>query len=61
MDDESGTARAVLQRRIDLTTAADDFTLGWKEMVMFELDAMRAEMPYADVLELRLVCERRPG
>jgi hypothetical protein len=55
-DDE--TARATLSRRIDLTTMADSFVLGWKEAVIIELDRMRAEMPYADTLELRLVCER---
>jgi hypothetical protein len=57
MDDE--TARAELRHRIDLTTLADSFVLGWKEAVMLELDRMRAEMPYADTLELRLICERR--
>lgn len=57
-DDE--TARATLSRRIDLTTMADSFVLGWKEMVMIELEQMRREMPYADALELRLECERRP-
>jgi hypothetical protein len=56
-DDE--TAHASLTRRVDLETA-DSFIPGWKEMVMAELDAMRAEMPYADTLELRLTCERRP-
>jgi hypothetical protein len=55
-DDE--TARATLSRRVDLTTMADSFVLGWKEAVMIELEQMRREMPYADTLELRLVCER---
>jgi len=59
MDDE--TAHAELRQRIDLTTLADSFVLGWKEAVMIELDRMRAEMPYADTLELRLICERRPA
>lgn len=59
MDD--GTARASLSRRVDLTTMADSFVPGWKEMVMTELDQMRAEMPYADTLVLRLECERRPA
>jgi len=59
MDDE--TARATLTRRVDLTTMADSFVLGWREMVMIELDRMRAEMPYADTLTLRLECERRPA
>jgi hypothetical protein len=56
-DDE--TARASLSRIVDLTTMADSFRLGWREMVMIELDQMRAEMPYADTLVLRLECERR--
>ena len=56
---EDATARASLSRRIDLTAMADNFVLGWKEMVMIELDQMRGEMPYADTLELRLICERR--
>jgi hypothetical protein len=55
-DDE--TARATLSRRIDLTTMADNAVIGWKEAVMIELDRMRAEMPYADTLVLRLECER---
>ena len=58
---EDETADARLSRRIDLTTMADNFMLDWKEAVMIELDAMRREMPYADTLELRLICERRPG
>lgn len=53
------TARVSLTRRIDLTSMADSFALGWKQAVLIELDRMRAEMPYADALELRLVCERR--
>jgi hypothetical protein len=56
MDDE--TAHASLSRRVDLTTMADSFVLGWREMVMIELDQMRREMPYADTLVLRLECER---
>ena len=59
MDDEDETAHASLTRRIDLTAMADSFVGGWKEMVMLELDRMRAEMPYADTLVLRLECERR--
>jgi hypothetical protein len=55
-DDETG--HASLRRRIDLTTMADGFLLGWKQAVMIELDRMRGEMPYADTLELRLICER---
>jgi hypothetical protein len=52
------TARASLSHRIDLTTMADNFVLGWKEVVMIELDRMRAQMPYADFLVLRLECIR---
>jgi hypothetical protein len=58
MTDE--TAHAELRRRIDLTGMADSFVLGWRQAVLLELDRMRAEMPYADMLELRLTCERRP-
>lgn len=54
------TAHAELRRRIDLTLA-DSFVLGWKEMVLAELDDMRQEIPYADTLELRFICERRSG
>lgn len=57
---EDETARVSLTRIIDLTTLADGFALGWKQAVLLELDKMRAEMPYADTLQLRLVCERRP-
>lgn len=53
------TAHASLTRRVDLTTLADSFALGWKQAVLLELDEMRREMPYADTLELRLECERR--
>ncbi len=56
---EDDTAHAELRRRVDLTVMADSFVLGWKQAVMAELDQMRAEMPYADTLELRLICERR--
>jgi hypothetical protein len=59
VDGEDETAHAELRRRIDLTTQADGFTLGWKHAVTLELDQMRREMPYADTLELRLICERR--
>jgi hypothetical protein len=58
---EDGTSRASLSRRIDLTTMADSFVLGWKEAILIELDLMRRDMPYAGTLELRLICERRPG
>jgi hypothetical protein len=58
---EDETAHAELRQRIDLTTLADSFVLGWKQAVMIELDRMRREMPYADTLELRLICERRAG
>lgn len=57
MDDE--TAHASIRRRVDLTLA-DDAVIGWKQAVMLELDQMRAELPYADTLELRLACERLP-
>jgi hypothetical protein len=60
MSEDDETGHAELRRIIDLTTLADGFVLGWKQAVMIELDRMRAEMPYADTLELRLVCERRP-
>lgn len=53
------TARAELSRRIELTGMADNFVLGWKEAVLIELDRMRREMPYADTLEIRLICERK--
>jgi hypothetical protein len=53
------TAYASLSRRLDLAGLADNFVPGWKEAVVIELDLMRREMPYADTLELRLVCERR--
>ena len=56
---QDDTAHAELRRRVDLTVMADSFVLGWKQAVMAELDQMRAEMPYADTLELRLICERR--
>ena len=59
MSGEDDTAHARLTRRIDLTTLADNFVLGWKEAITIELDLMRQEMPYADTLELRLTCERR--
>lgn len=52
------TAHASLSRRVSLDLA-DSFVLGWKEAVMIELDQMRREMPYADVLELRFITERR--
>jgi hypothetical protein len=52
------TARASLIRLVSLELA-DGFALGWKAAVMMELDWMRAKMPYADTLVLRLECERR--
>jgi hypothetical protein len=58
MDDEDETAHASLQRVIYLPQL-DDTRIGWREAVMLELDRMRAEMPYADMLTLRLTCERR--
>ena len=59
LPDGDPTAHASLSRRVDLTTLADNFVLGWKEAVLIELDRMRAEMPYADTLQLTLLCERR--
>ncbi len=53
---EDDTAHAELRRRVDL---AGNAVIGWKQAIMVELDRMRAEMPYADTLELRLICERR--
>ena len=55
MPDE--TAHAELRRRVSLAEA-DSFVLGWKQMVALELDAMRAEMPYADTLTLALSTDR---
>jgi hypothetical protein len=52
------TARAVLRSRVSLELA-DAFIGGWKALVMAELDRMRAEMPYADTLEITLISERR--
>ena len=60
MSDEDETAHAELRHRIDLE-GADLTIIGWKQAVMIELDRMRREMPYADTLELRLICERRDG
>ena len=57
---EDETAYASLTRRIDLTTMADNTVIGWKQVVLIELDRMRAEMPYADTLRLTMICERRP-
>ncbi len=56
MDDE--TARVNL-RQVIVLELADAFVLGWREMVMLELDRMRRMMPYADTLELTLICERK--
>ena len=56
-DDE--TARVNL-RQVIVLELADAFVLGWREMVLLELDRMRRMMPYADRLELTLVCERKP-
>jgi len=56
MEDE--TARVTL-RQVVVLELADAFVLGWREMVMLELDRMRRMMPYADMLELTLTCERK--
>lgn len=58
MDEPDGTAHASLSRMIYLEEA-DSFALGWKHRVLAELDRMRAAMPYADTLVLRLDTERR--
>lgn len=52
------TAHVSLRRIISLEMA-DAFVCGWREMVMAELEWMRREMPYADTVELTLICERR--
>ena len=57
---EDETANVSLTRIVDLTTMADRFALGWQAAVIAELDMMRAKLPYADTLVLRLECARRP-
>lgn len=56
MEDE--TAHVSIQRVLYLDEI-DQARIGWKEAVLLELDRMRAEMPYADMLWLRLTSERR--
>lgn len=58
MDEEEETAYAQLINRLDLEMI-DTMVVGWKEVVLWELDKMRREMPYADTLEIRLISERR--
>jgi len=38
----------------------DTAVAGWKYIILHEIDKMRAQMPYADTIEIRLICERRP-
>ncbi len=52
------TAHASLTYTISLELA-DAFVLGWRELVMIELNRMRGMMPYADQLKLTLTCERK--
>lgn len=52
--------RASLTRRIGWERA-DAFALGWKEAILIELTEMRALMPDADMLDLRLGRERHPA
>ena len=58
MDDEEDTAYAQLINRLSLDMI-DTMVVGWKQVVLRELDKMRREMPYADTIEIRLICERR--
>lgn len=58
-DEEEETAYAQLVNRLGLEIL-DSAVVGWKEVVLYELDKMRREMPYADTIEIRLICERRP-
>lgn len=55
--DHDETGSTSLTRIVDLNEA-DEFVLGWKELVMLELDRMRRELRYADQLVLRLECRR---
>lgn len=52
------TARASITRRVDLELA-DAFTGGWRELIVAELDRMRRDMPYADTIQLTMICERK--
>lgn len=58
MDNEEETAYAQLINRLYFDMI-DSMVVNWKEVVLYELDKMRREMPYADFIEIRLVCERR--
>jgi len=58
MNDPDETAQVSITRRVALEQA-DAFILGWRNMIMEEIDQMRRELPYADYLDLRLVSERR--
>jgi hypothetical protein len=56
--EEDPSAQVNIRRWIDLETA-DQFVLGWKQLVLMEIDRLRAVMPYADSLEITLTCRRR--
>ncbi len=58
-DEEEETAYAQLVNRIPLVMI-DTAVAGWKYIILHEIDKMRAQMPYADTIEIRLICERRP-
>ncbi len=58
-DEEEETAYAPLVKRIPLDVI-DMAVVGWKQVILHELDIMRAQMPYADTIEIRLIAERRP-
>jgi len=58
-DEEEETAYAQLVKRIPLDVI-DMAVVGWKQVSLHELDIMRAQMPYADTTEIRLIAERRP-
>ena len=59
MDEEEETAYAQLINRIPLEMI-DTMVVGWQQVILHEIDKMRREMPYADTIEIRLICERRP-
>ena len=57
-DEEEDTAYAQMINRLPLDML-DSTVAGWKPVIIREIDKMRAEMPYADTIEIRLICERR--
>jgi len=59
VDEEEETAYAQLINRISLEMI-DTMVVGWQQVILYEIDKMRREMPYADTIEIRLICERRP-